>query len=171
MLVRIPACPACPLSDYKFISETPDDVVRRLSLFCRPLGSATHSTIVTSSGTGNCVSTTDSNGGSPVSSDSELGPTATEVEEILVVAATSEDDGEGISDDAEPIFDATCLDIELERTCVDGECLNLPHIITCYDFDIEPSPFVSALLEYFRVSQGYFHFKLSSKSQSKKLRN
>ncbi|KAF8560963.1 hypothetical protein P879_06972 [Paragonimus westermani] len=38
VLVRLPACPALPLSDYKFISETADDVVARLHYFCIPMG-------------------------------------------------------------------------------------------------------------------------------------
>ncbi|VEL22034.1 unnamed protein product [Protopolystoma xenopodis] len=38
VLVRLPACPALPLSDYKFRSETAEDVVTRIILFCLPLG-------------------------------------------------------------------------------------------------------------------------------------
>ncbi|CAL8086411.1 unnamed protein product [Calicophoron daubneyi] len=39
VLVRLPACPSLPLSDYKFLSETADDVVARLHYFCVPIGS------------------------------------------------------------------------------------------------------------------------------------
>ncbi|CAH8516502.1 Palmitoyltransferase ZDHHC12-B, variant 3 [Schistosoma haematobium] len=38
VLVRLPACPTLPLSDYKFLSETAEDVVNRLVYFCLPLG-------------------------------------------------------------------------------------------------------------------------------------
>ncbi|TNN12641.1 Protein odr-4 isoform 1 [Schistosoma japonicum] len=45
VLVRLPACPALPLCDYKFLSETAEDVVNRLIYFCLPLG--TNPTIAT----------------------------------------------------------------------------------------------------------------------------
>ncbi|CAH8523125.1 unnamed protein product [Heterobilharzia americana] len=38
VLVRLPPCPTLPLSDYKFLSETAEDVVNRLIYFCSPLG-------------------------------------------------------------------------------------------------------------------------------------
>ncbi|CAH8477369.1 unnamed protein product [Schistosoma turkestanicum] len=44
VLVRLPACPTLPLSDYKFLSETAEDVVNRLVYFCLPLGTTTNGT-------------------------------------------------------------------------------------------------------------------------------
>ncbi|CAH8612571.1 unnamed protein product [Dicrocoelium dendriticum] len=38
VLVRLPACPTLPLSDYKFLSETAKEVVARLLYFCVPMG-------------------------------------------------------------------------------------------------------------------------------------
>uniref|UniRef100_A0A183AE39 PX domain-containing protein n=1 Tax=Echinostoma caproni TaxID=27848 RepID=A0A183AE39_9TREM len=38
VLIRLPACPFLPLSDYKFLSETAEDVVARLHYFCVPIG-------------------------------------------------------------------------------------------------------------------------------------
>ncbi|KAL5112070.1 hypothetical protein TcWFU_005017 [Taenia crassiceps] len=115
VLVRIPACPACPLSDYKFVSETPDDVVRRVALFCRPLGSATPSAFLHAGGgigSGDRLSTADSG---ECSSDSEFNATEADVqddgvetEEVVVVAL----DNAGQTD----VFDVACLDTELERT-------------------------------------------------------
>ncbi|KAL5964963.1 hypothetical protein TSMEX_007313 [Taenia solium] len=125
VLVRIPACPACPLSDYKFVSETPDDVVRRVALFCRPLGSATPSAFLRASsgiGSGDRLSTADSG---ECSSDSEFNATEADVEddgveteEVVVVALDNADQVD--RDDDEPVFDVACLDTELERTFESG---------------------------------------------------
>nr|CDS33806.1 protein odr 4 [Hymenolepis microstoma] len=117
VLVRIPACPACPLSDYKFVSETPDDVIRRVALFCRPLGSATPPALLrtsTPSGYNSSLSTPADSG--ECSSDSEFNADEDcvdkEVEEVVVKMANDGDNME----DMEPVFDAACLDTQLERT-------------------------------------------------------
>lgn len=128
MLVRIPACPACPLSDYKFVSETPNDVVRRVALFCRPLGSATPPAFLRASGgigSGDRLSTADSG---ECSSDSEFNATEVDAEddgvetEEVVIALDNADQMD--RDDSEPAFDVACLDTELEQTFDSGKlCL------------------------------------------------
>ncbi|KAM7540403.1 hypothetical protein Aperf_G00000038317 [Anoplocephala perfoliata] len=117
VLVRIPACPACPLSDYKFISETPEDVIRRVSLFCRPLGSATPPAVLqgssspsSPSASGDRFSSADSG---ECSSDSEFNaPNEDEDDDEGEDEVTDGDD----EHDKEPVFDAACLDTQLERT-------------------------------------------------------
>uniref|UniRef100_A0A5K3FDX9 Protein artemis n=1 Tax=Mesocestoides corti TaxID=53468 RepID=A0A5K3FDX9_MESCO len=101
VLIHIPACPAIPLSDYKFVSETPDDVVRRVAMFCRPLGSPT---IVERGGSAgdDRVSTADSG---EFSSDSDFN-----------VDSGEEAGGRRGSTATEPAFNASCLDTCLERT-------------------------------------------------------
>ncbi|VDN09711.1 unnamed protein product [Dibothriocephalus latus] len=98
VLIRIPACPAIPMSDYKFISETPDDVVRRVSMFCRPLGS-------------------------PVSRDTPYGDHL-DGAGLLSKGHSSPDSGAELSsdteitpEDSEPLFNTSCLDTNLERSC------------------------------------------------------
>ncbi|VDM17171.1 unnamed protein product [Hydatigera taeniaeformis] len=121
VLVRIPACPAFPLSDYKFVSETPDDVVRRVALFCRPLGSANPPAFMPASGgisSGDRLSAADSG---ECSSDSEFNATDVDVEddamgteEVVILSLDNADQVDGNED--EPVFDVACLDTELERT-------------------------------------------------------
>ncbi|VDL91168.1 unnamed protein product, partial [Schistocephalus solidus] len=102
VLIRIPACPAIPMSDYKFVSETPDDVVRRVSMFCRPLGS-------------------------PVSRDFPYGDhlegtnPPTKGLSSLDSGAELSSDAEITPEDTEPLFNTSCLDTNLERSC-EGMC-------------------------------------------------
>ncbi|VUZ47226.1 unnamed protein product [Hymenolepis diminuta] len=117
VLIRIPACPACPLSDYKFISETPDDVIRRVALFFRPLGSATPPALLranTPSGHNSPLGTPADSG--ECSSDSEFNAEdECEDKDIEEEVAKMTMDGDNV-EDVEPVFDAACLDTQLERT-------------------------------------------------------
>lgn len=116
VLVRIPACPACPLSDYKFVSETPDDVIRRVALFCRPLGSATPPALLhtnTPSGHNSPLSTPADSG--ECSSDSDFNADEGCVEKGAEAVVKMEKDGDSM-EDVEPVFDVACLDTQLERT-------------------------------------------------------
>ncbi|VDQ03727.1 unnamed protein product [Trichobilharzia regenti] len=87
VLVRLPPCPTLPLSDYKFLSETPEDVVNRLVYFCSPLGTTVSSDSVNL-------------GISHSASDNSL----TDVESTPQIPS---------SDDR---IDASCLDTTLEKT-------------------------------------------------------
>ncbi|BHF60052.1 hypothetical protein SprV_0100301300 [Sparganum proliferum] len=98
VLIRIPACPAIPMSDYKFVSETPDDVVRRVSMFCRPLGSPFNRDIPYG----------DHLEGSGILSRGNSSPDS---------GAELSSDAEINSGDAEPVFNTSCLDTNLERSC------------------------------------------------------
>ncbi|KAG5449765.1 Protein odr-4 [Clonorchis sinensis] len=93
VLVRLPACPRLPLSDYKFISETADDVISRLQYFCVPIG-------LRGSGDGNDVSL------DRLSSSDR--PASLESLSSGVTSASSLP--------SRDLIDASCLDISLEQS-------------------------------------------------------
>ncbi|KAF5398759.1 hypothetical protein PHET_07804, partial [Paragonimus heterotremus] len=88
VLVRLPTCPTLPLSDYKFISETADDVVARLHYFCIPMG--VH-------GAGNIVD------------DGTTDPTSSGAE-------SSTSGGFQSLPSSKDFIDASCLDTSLEKS-------------------------------------------------------
>ncbi|KAL3309865.1 hypothetical protein Ciccas_011581 [Cichlidogyrus casuarinus] len=98
VLVRLPACKPLPLSDYKFCSETQDEIVARLIWLSLPLGS--HSISDSQSSLLSSLSTT--NASRRLSSvEPELSP---------------DSGNDSLAEEPQIAIDASCVDFCLEAT-------------------------------------------------------